>query len=119
METTMKDKVGEWTDVGHMDDFPRDAGIAVLFHGEQVAVFHFAERDEWYACQNMCPHREDMVLARGLTGDKQSKPFVACPMHKKAFALEDGACLNDPDYSVKTYAVKIEDSRVKIAEKEA
>ena len=36
-----------------------------------------------------------MVLARGLIGDQQGVPKVACPLHKKNFSLTDGDCRFD------------------------
>jgi nitrite reductase (NADH) small subunit len=39
---------------------------------------------------------------------------VACPFHKKSFSLEDGTCLTDEGYQLKTYPVKIEDGFVYI-----
>ena len=46
---------------------------------------------QWYACQNLCPHKQEMVLARGIIGDQQGVPKVACPLHKKTFSLESGS----------------------------
>ena len=74
----------------------------------QIAVFHFASRGEWYACQNLCPHKREMVLARGILGDQQGTPKVACPLHKKTFSLESGACLSGEDYRVQVFPVKVE-----------
>lgn len=35
--------------------------------------------------------------------------FVACPLHKRQYALDDGDCLNDNDYSIITFDAKEED----------
>ena len=37
----------------------------------QIAVFNFASRGEWYASQNMCPHKKAFVLSRGILGDQK------------------------------------------------
>jgi nitrite reductase (NADH) large subunit len=73
----------------------------------QLAVFNFSSRGEWYATQNMCPHRQDMVLSRGIIGDHQGQPKVACPLHKKTFALDTGECLSGDEYKIGTFAVQV------------
>ncbi len=97
-----------WIPVGKVWDFPRDGGATVRHGHTQIAVFNFASKGEWYATQNMCPHRREFVLSRGMVGDDHGKPKVACPVHKKTFSLETGACLSGEDYSVRVFPVKIE-----------
>ena len=48
-----------------------------------------------------------MVLSRGLTGDHEGEPKVACPMHKKTFSLRSGACLSDDGLEVRTFPVRV------------
>jgi nitrite reductase/ring-hydroxylating ferredoxin subunit len=50
-------------------DFPIDGGATIQRGKVQIAVFNFASRGEWYASQNMCPHRKAFVLSRGMIGD--------------------------------------------------
>ncbi len=83
-----------WVKVASTESFPKDGGISIKHGSAQIAVFNFASRGEWYATQNMCPHRQDMVLARGIVGDQAGRPKVACPLHKKTFALDSGECLS-------------------------
>ena len=65
--------------VGKVWDFPHDGGATIKYGKTQIAVFNFASRGEWYATQNMCPHRREFVLSRGMIGDQNGKPKVACP----------------------------------------
>jgi nitrite reductase (NADH) large subunit len=105
----------EWIRVAAVADVPFDGGVTVR-HGEaQIAVFNFASRGAWYACQAKCPHRGDMVLGRGLLGTAGDEPKVACPMHKKTFSLTTGAGLSDPQHCVETFAVEIRDAQVFVA----
>lgn len=97
-----------WVKVGVVADFPREGGAAIKYGDVQIAVFHLASRNQWYATQNMCPHRQAFVLSRGILGDQGGVPKVACPLHKKTFSLEDGGCLSGEDLSVKVFPVKIE-----------
>ena len=48
------------------------------------------------------------MLSRGLLGDQGDKPKVACPVHKKTFALETGKGLSDKDFSIQTFPVKVD-----------
>jgi len=101
-----------WVRVAAAASFPRDGGSAVKVGDAQIAVFHFAARGEWYASQNLCPHRKDMVLGRGLLGDQQGEPKVACPMHKKTFSLCTGQGLSDPSYAIRVFPVEVREGDV-------
>jgi nitrite reductase (NADH) large subunit len=96
-----------WVPVGKVWDFPAEGGATVKYGKTQIAVFNFASRGEWYACQNMCPHKREFVLARGIIGDQKGTPKVACPLHKKTFSLSSGECLSGEDYSVELFPVKV------------
>jgi nitrite reductase (NADH) large subunit len=101
-----------WRAVGSVSEFPRDLGRTIRYGRAQIAVFNFASRGEWYAVQNECPHKRDMVLSRGLIGDQNGVPKVACPMHKRTFSLEDGHCLSGEEYCLETFPVKVESGQV-------
>jgi nitrite reductase (NADH) large subunit len=96
-----------WVQVGKVWDFPQEGGATVKYGKTQIAVFNFASRGEWYATQNMCPHRREFVLSRGMIGDQGGKPKVACPVHKKAFSLESGQCVGNEEYSILVFPVKV------------
>jgi nitrite reductase (NADH) large subunit len=98
----------EWVHVGKVWDVPEDGGVTIKHGKTQVAVFHFAARGEWYATQNMCPHKREFVLSRGLLGDQAGTPKVACPLHKKTFSLETGECLTGEDFRVSVFPVKVD-----------
>jgi nitrite reductase (NADH) large subunit len=101
-----------WVRVAKVDEMPLDGGVNYK-HGEvQIAVFRFAARNELYATQNMCPHKQDMVLSRGILGDQAGEPKVACPLHKKTFALKTGECLTGDELSIRTFPVKEENGEV-------
>ena len=95
-------------------DVPEDGGVCVKHGADQIALFNFTRRGEWYATSNMCPHRQQMAISRGMIGSVEDEPKVACPFHKKTFSLKSGACLSGDDYQLKTYPVKIEDGKVYI-----
>jgi len=103
-----------WVDVGSTDLFPTDEGRVVLVGKAQIAVFRLGT--QWYATQNMCPHKRALVLASGiLSTNDQKRPYVSCPMHKKNFDVKTGECLvpgEEDKYKLSTFDVKIEDGRV-------
>jgi len=103
-----------WIKVGRTEDVPKEGGACIKYKAEQIAVFNFASRNEWYATQNLCPHRKEMILSRGMIGDKSGEPKVACPFHKRNFSLISGKCISGDDYTIKTYPVKVEDGYVYI-----
>lgn len=101
-----------WFKAAAKSDFPSDGGACVKYKDKQIAVFNFTRLNKWYACQNVCPHKLEMVLSRGMIGDEKGIPKVACPMHKKTFSLESGENLNGDLDAIATYPVKIEDDFV-------
>lgn len=103
-----------WFKAARVDEFPANGGACVKYGDQQIAVFNFTRRNEWYACQNMCPHKMQMALSRGMIGSHEGEPKVACPFHKKTFSLRNGECLNAEEKSITVYPVKIEDGFVYI-----
>jgi len=103
-----------WFPACKTGDVPQNGGVCVKYKDAQIALFHFARRGEWYASQNQCPHRMQMVLSRGLIGSQAGEPKVACPFHKKTFSLIDGHCTSGEEYRIRTYPVKVEGDLVYI-----
>lgn len=102
-----------WFPACKVIDVPMNGGVCVKYKEEQIALFHFARRNEWYATQNLCPHRKQMALSRGMIGSQNGEPKVACPFHKKTFSLVDGHCIGDEACgSIKTYPVRVENNMV-------
>jgi nitrite reductase (NADH) small subunit len=104
-----------WFAACRADDVPADGGVCVKYKEQQIALFRFERRNEWFACQNMCPHRQQMAISRGMLGSVNGEPKVACPFHKKTFSLIDGRCMNgDEGFVINTYPVKVENDLVYI-----
>jgi|TARA_B110001450_G_scaffold74845_1_gene71320 nitrite reductase (NADH) small subunit len=113
-KTVLESEVNEWFKVGKISDFPENSGACIKYNTKQIAVYNFSRTGKWYATQNLCPHKMEMVLSLGMIGDKSGIPKVACPMHKKNFSLEDGSNLAGEDLKIATYPVKIKDGNVYI-----
>ena len=109
-----------WLPACTEEDVPPGGGACVLVGDRQIAIFRFSRRSddsgtrttEWYATQNRCPHWGEMVLWRGLLGDADGEPKVACPMHKKTFALRSGSCLTGGVDDLVTVPVRVAEGTV-------
>lgn len=108
------DNIKVWFRAARISDFPENGGACVRYDGMQVAVFNFTRRNEWYACQNLCPHKMQMILSRGVIGSQGGEPKVACPFHKRTFSLSSGQCLNAEGDGIEVFPVRIEDGFVYI-----
>ena len=107
-------EVAHWYRAARATDFPENGGACVKYGDRQIAVFNFSRRAEWYACQNLCPHKMQMVLARGIIGTAAGEAKVACPFHKKTFSLQTGQCLNAEEAAIMVYPIKVVDGFVYI-----
>jgi nitrite reductase (NADH) large subunit len=97
-----------WARLAKVAEVPPNGGISARFGDTEIAIFNFAAKGEWFATENLCPHKQQMVLARGILGDAAGRPKVACPLHKNTFDLKSGACLNGDLRAIATFAVKVE-----------
>lgn len=106
-----------WFYACRTEDVPANGGVCVKIGEEQVALFNFARRNQWYATQNLCPHKQQMVLSRGMIGSAgiACEPKVACPFHKRTFSLVTGENLEGEDYVLRTYPVKVQEGRIYIS----
>jgi nitrite reductase (NADH) small subunit len=103
-----------WFKAAPVSDFPENGGACVKYKDLQIAVFNFSRRNEWYACQNLCPHKMQMVLSRGMIGSTEGDPKIACPFHKRTFSLRNGLCLNGDEDRISVFPVKVEDGFIYI-----
>ena len=107
-----------------MDDLEIERGVTALVHGQAIAIFRthdgeaiaiFRTHDgNIHAISNYDPCSRASVLSRGIVGTRGDIPFVASPMHKQAFDLRTGQCLDDAAVRVPTYHVQVTRGRVLI-----
>lgn len=103
----------DWVAVCRLEDLDVERGVAVLVHGRGVAVFRTYD-DEVRAVANRDPFSKSGVLARGLVGTRGEVMFVASPLHRQAFDLATGVCLDDPAVRISTYDARVVDGMVEI-----
>jgi nitrite reductase (NADH) small subunit len=105
-----------WFYACRAEDVPANGGVCVKLGDEQIALFNFTRRKEWYATQNLCPHKQQMALSRGMIGSAgpAREPKIACPFHKRTFSLQTGENLEGEEYALRTYPVRVQEGRIYI-----
>lgn len=111
-QTVTPEEVKIWFKAASTSKFPKNGGACIKYKDKQIAVFNFTREETWYACQNLCPHKIEMVLSRGMIGEENNEPKVACPLHKNTFSLKTGENLNGSLDAIATYPIKIENDFV-------
>ncbi|MFC7546814.1 nitrite reductase small subunit NirD [Plantactinospora sp. GCM10030261] len=104
----------DWTAVCRLADLLPERGVAALLDGVQVAVFRLHD-DGVRAIGNRDPLCGAYVLSRGVVGTRGERPVVASPMHKQAYDLDTGRCLDVPDVTVPVYRARVRDGLVEVA----
>jgi len=98
-------------EVTHFDDNPTGKGINVKRGDTQLAVFKI--KGEWYAMQQMCPHKRTFAMSEGLIGDDMASNqiWVSCPFHKRNYTLNgaDAGKCSDTELSAATFPVEERD----------
>ena len=102
-----------WIRVCAFEDIEPERGVAALVQGEQVALFRTFD-GALYAIGNQDPFTGAFVLSRGIVGTRGDIPTVASPLHKQAFDLRTGACLDDETACVPVFAVRELDGQVEV-----
>ncbi|MCW2846443.1 MAG: assimilatory nitrite reductase small subunit [Marmoricola sp.] len=95
----------EWQPVCRVAELEVERGATALVHGQAIAIFR--THDQVYALGNHDPFAKGSVLARGIVGMRGGTPFVASPIHRHAFDLRSGRCLDDLTVSVPAYDVRV------------
>ncbi|WP_293267760.1 nitrite reductase small subunit NirD [Neptunomonas sp.] len=104
----------EWFDLCSTRDLVANSGVCALLKKEQVALFYLPSEQKVYAVGQYDPFGNANVMSRGIIGSKQGKLFVASPLYKQHFLLEDGRCLEDDAVSLPVWETRIINERVMI-----
>lgn len=97
-----------------LDRLDPERGAAALVDGRQVALFRLPDGTV-RALDHRDPATGANVLARGLLGTAaDGEWYVASPLHKHRYSLEDGRCLHAPELSVEVHGVEVVDGIVHV-----
>ena len=94
-------------------DLQPERGVAALVGERQVAVFRLHDGSV-RAVDHRDPFSGAYVMARGIVGTRGDVPVVASPMHKQAYDLRTGQCLDDADVRVPSYDVRVVDGIIHV-----
>ncbi len=103
-----------WRKVCNTDDLQPNSGVCALVEGQQVAIFYMVKENAVYALHNYDPKGKANVLSRGIIGDVKGEPVVASPLYKQHFSLKTGVCIEDEQFSVPVYSVRIDNGKVEV-----
>lgn len=94
------------TDIGSLDDIPRQGARVVRTTAGCIAVFRTAD-DRVFALEDRCPHKGGPLSEGILHGDS-----VTCPLHAWVFDLNTGQALGADEGAVRRFAVRVEGGRI-------
>ena len=97
----------EFTRVAGAGEIAAGAGKIVDVNGNPVAVWNI--NGNYYAFQNVCPHRGGPVGEGEIEGN-----IITCPWHGFRFDVTNGACAQNPAMKISTYEVRVEGNDIKI-----
>lgn len=116
-ETTTFTAAVAWTEICKLDDILPWSGVSALIGRKQIALIRWGDGDQVFALANFDPFSNAMVISRGIVGDLQGVPFVASPIYKQRFRLQDGVCIDDASVVLATYPIRVVDGVVSIQSK--
>lgn len=107
--------MSQWITVCPLADILPGTGVCALIGSQQVAIFRPTAEEQVFAISNIDPFAQASVLSRGLIAEHQGELWVASPLKKQHFRLNDGFCLEDESRSVPNFASRVANGMVQIA----
>jgi nitrite reductase (NADH) small subunit len=102
-----------WLNVCSLTQVPYDRGVCVLVDGAQVALVRTGE-GRLYAVDNYDPIGRAMVMSRGIVGSRAGRDVLMSPLHKQAYDLATGQCLDAQDVWLNVHDVRKGDGLVEV-----
>ena len=99
--------IGEWLDVGPVDQIaPGSARTLPVQGGEEIAIFRTIN-NAFHALVNKCPHKHGPLSQGIVHGDS-----VSCPLHNWRISLRNGEALGEDKGCTPTIPVKVDAGRI-------
>ena len=103
------DCITAWSDIGVLDDIPRQGARTVATQNGTVAVFRTLD-DRLFALDDNCPHKGGK-LSQGIVHGER----VTCPLHNWVIGLADGKAAEPDEGCVRVVPVKLAGRRILLA----
>jgi len=107
--------MSNWVKVCELEVIVPGTGVCALVDNQQVALFRPYQDDQVFAISNMDPCGQANVLSRGLIVEHKAQLWVASPLKKQRFNLITGECLENEQFNVKSYLLRVVDGMVEVA----
>lgn len=98
--------IGDWIDIGTLDDIPKRGARVVKTARGDIAVFRTMD-DKLFAMDDKCPHKGG-PLSQGIVQGES----VTCPLHNWVISLATGEAQGADHGCTRTIAVRLEQGRV-------
>lgn len=109
--------------IADVEDIPPGTRIVVPIGRHGIGVYNVD--GVFYAIANYCPHEggplcSGRVRGRSVVDDEaaggastvRDGEFIYCPWHQWGFELATGTTAVKPEWSIRTYRVRVEDNKV-------
>ena len=106
--------MSQWITVCQVSDITPGTGVCALVKGEQVALFRPYPDERIFALSNIDPFAQASVLSRGLIAEHDGSLWIVSPLKKQHFRLTDGFCLEDENFSITHFDIKVEGNTVSV-----
>ncbi len=100
--------MAQFVTVARVEEVPEGEGRVYKVGGREIALFCVG--GQFYALDNVCPHRGG-PLGEGIVCGAE----VTCPWHAWSFDLRTGAYTFDPELAVEKFELRVEDGQVQVA----
>jgi len=118
-DASVEDSDYNWLSVCATSDLIPNSGVCALVNGIQIAIFCIAipgqASPSLYAVSNFDPIGKANVISRGMIGSVGTEVVVASPLYKQHFSLLTGQCIEAPEHSLRTFAVRVTAQVVEIS----
>ncbi len=98
--------MSDWVEVGEVEAIPRLSARVVETDQGNIAVFR-TSKDEIYALEDRCPHKEGPLSQGIVHGTK-----VTCPLHNLIMDLTNGEAVAPDEGCAINFPVKVDQGKI-------
>ncbi len=98
--------MSDWIEVGEVEAIPRLGARVIETDQGNIAVFR-TSKDEIFALEDRCPHKEGPLSQGIVHGTK-----VTCPLHNLVMDLTNGEAVAPDEGCANSFPVKVDQGRI-------